>query len=73
MQCRYTPCLNPRCIFKHAEGQRTGNSWNKDHVSDRKFNSADGEQEELIIPGQNDQEAQPSAEVTMEQAEDVVA
>lgn len=80
--CRYNPCLNPHCIFKHAEGQRTGNTWSKDHVSDRKFTTDDGTKEELIIPGQMEQDATqeangngaaPTQEVAMGQAEDIVA
>jgi nuclear polyadenylated RNA-binding protein NAB2 len=60
--CKYTPCTNRYCIYKHAEGQKktfknmewhapkTGDEDTKDdHVSERKF-VADEEAEELIIP-----------------------
>lgn len=58
--CRFTPCKNVRCPYKHAEGQRGsygdkvwtadgGNKEEKDHVSERKFVEEDGE-EELIKP-----------------------
>ncbi|GAM85673.1 hypothetical protein ANO11243_036800 [Dothideomycetidae sp. 11243] len=71
IQCRYTPCLNPHCVFKHADGQRTGNQWSKGHVSDRKFTSEEGQQEELIIPGQMEQDAEGQAGGNA--SEDVVA
>lgn len=25
IMCRYNPCLNPKCVYKHAEGQKRGN------------------------------------------------
>lgn len=59
--CRFKPCLNARCPYKHEEGQRGGAAashvWTKDqpsqpqsqeHVSERKF-VTEGE-EELIKP-----------------------
>lgn len=55
--CKFNPCLNPKCPFKHGEGQRGGNVWKadntdpneNDHVSERKFvDEAAGE--ELIKP-----------------------
>ena len=58
--CRFNPCLNPTCHYKHAEGQKRGvfndkvwtadGSQDKEHVSERKFvdNNMDGE--ELIVP-----------------------
>ncbi|KAF2155059.1 hypothetical protein K461DRAFT_319528 [Myriangium duriaei CBS 260.36] len=86
IMCRYNPCVNDSCVFKHAEGQHIGSQWNKDHVSERKFTSGEGEQEELIIPGQMEQDGQsggqgdsnatnsaPVEESAMDQAEDVVA
>ena len=55
--CKYNPCLNRQCSYKHEEGQRRGKFgdmvWTadqdkqKDHVSERKFVTDDGE-EELI-------------------------
>ncbi|KAI9835290.1 MAG: hypothetical protein M1819_002434 [Sarea resinae] len=61
--CKYNPCLNPVCPFKHAEGQKRGafgdKVWTadgekeepKEHVSERKFVTEEGEEEELIVPG----------------------
>ncbi|KAF2734735.1 hypothetical protein EJ04DRAFT_466156 [Polyplosphaeria fusca] len=63
--CKYTPCTNRFCLYKHAEGQKKvfkNKEWhapkagdeNKDeHVSERKF-VADEETEELIIPAKTD-------------------
>ena len=56
--CKFNPCLNPACQFKHVEGQKRGkfvdkvwvSDGNKEHVSERKFVDDDGK-EELIIPG----------------------
>ncbi len=56
--CKFNPCLNPTCHYKHAEGQKRGAFSDKvwtaggnqeEHVSERKFvdNEADGE--ELIV------------------------
>lgn len=58
--CRFNPCLNPHCPFKHIEGQRRGvfgdKVWrmadgteDKGHVSERKFVDEVGE-EELVVP-----------------------
>lgn len=58
--CRFNPCLNPQCPFKHAEGQKRGvfgdkvwrmanDSEDKGHVSERKFVDEIGE-EELVVP-----------------------
>lgn len=60
IKCKFTPCLNPTCIYKHDEGQQKGSFehkiWTaggtKSHVSDRKFTSGEEGEEELIIPGQ---------------------
>jgi hypothetical protein len=60
--CKFNPCLNPACTFKHAEGQKRGKFedkvWtadgSKEHVSERKFVDEDGP-EELIVPGATDQ------------------
>lgn len=59
--CRFNPCLNPTCHYKHAEGQKRGafsdKVWKaegdqeKEHVSERKFvDEQDFEGEELIVP-----------------------
>ena len=57
--CRFNPCLNPSCSFKHVDGQKRGKFedkvWtadgSKQHVSERKFVDEDESVEELIIPG----------------------
>ncbi|KAF2000610.1 hypothetical protein P154DRAFT_199115 [Amniculicola lignicola CBS 123094] len=61
VMCKYNPCTNVRCPYKHAEGQKKpvkDRVWiankgeeKKEHVSERKFVNEDAE-EELIIPGQ---------------------
>ncbi|RHZ56233.1 hypothetical protein CDV55_101811 [Aspergillus turcosus] len=56
--CKFNPCLNPSCPYKHAEGQKGAFSdkvWtadqNKPRVSERKFVSDEDAAEELIKPG----------------------
>ncbi|KAL4922866.1 hypothetical protein BDW62DRAFT_171902 [Aspergillus aurantiobrunneus] len=58
--CKFNPCLNPTCPYKHAEGQRGSFSdrvWTADsaqgkaHVSERKFVNDEDSPEELIKPG----------------------
>ncbi|KAF2029986.1 hypothetical protein EK21DRAFT_66707 [Setomelanomma holmii] len=60
IKCKFNPCLNPRCTFKHEPGQKknTTNKWvankeggEKEHVSERKFVD-ENMPEEPIIPGQ---------------------
>ena len=64
--CKFRPCLNPLCPYKHEEGQKQGKFQDKvwinpeadqvgegetsHHVSERKFVDDEGE-EELILPG----------------------
>ncbi|EEP76199.1 conserved hypothetical protein [Uncinocarpus reesii 1704] len=59
--CRYNPCLNPSCPFKHAEGQKGvfsdkvwtphgAESKSGQHVSERKFVADENGEEELIKP-----------------------
>jgi hypothetical protein len=68
VMCRYTPCTNRYCLFKHAEGQKKqfeDKVWvapgsSKDHVSERKFVDEEAE-EELILPGRTNPE---DAEIT---------
>jgi hypothetical protein len=64
VMCKFTPCTNPRCPYKHVEGQKQapkGNVWvaskngeetQKEHVSERKFID-ESQEEELIIPDKN--------------------
>lgn len=64
--CRFNPCLNPTCPYKHAEGQKRGvfndKVWTADggqekdeHVSDRKFVDDRIDGEELIVPSNQQQ------------------
>jgi len=56
--CKFNPCLNAACIFKHAEGQKRGafgdKVWTadqeKEHVSERKFVDDEMAEEELVVP-----------------------
>lgn len=54
--CKFNPCLNPACQYKHAEGQRGSHAdkvWTPhsgSHVSERKFVSEADGPEELIKP-----------------------
>ena len=73
--CKYNPCLNPDCVYKHAEGQKRGKYgdkvWTadqqKEHVSERKFVGEDVGYEELIKPAENSEDqghgSQHSAEL----------
>ncbi|KAK2736788.1 hypothetical protein FQN57_000560 [Myotisia sp. PD_48] len=65
--CKFNPCLNRSCPYKHTEGQRGvfgdkvwvaenatavgEGSTEKPHVSQRKFIADENEEEELIKPG----------------------
>lgn len=63
IECRYNPCLNPACPFKHIAGQKRGafedkvwvasSDLKEEHVSDRKFVVDEDVEEELILPGQS--------------------
>ena len=58
--CRFNPCLNPACPYKHIEGQKRGafndKVWvadggqEREHVSERKFIDDETAEEELIVP-----------------------
>lgn len=66
IMCKFNPCTNVRCPYKHVEGQKKvfkdkvwvaskdGEEKNQ-HVSERKFIDEDAE-EELIIPGKSESE-----------------
>ena len=70
--CKFNPCKNPSCIYKHpAEGQKkkgsnvwvapkNGEEQKREHVSERKFVN-EGQEEELIIPGHNEQQMAEAA------------
>lgn len=59
MTCKFNPCLNPACTFKHIEGQKRGKFedkvWTadtvKEHVSERKFVNDDGPEELIVSTG----------------------
>ncbi|KAF2199508.1 hypothetical protein GQ43DRAFT_457122 [Delitschia confertaspora ATCC 74209] len=66
VMCRYNPCTNRYCTYKHAEGQKAlypdkvwtapkNDSESKEHVSERKFVDENAE-EELILPGRSSPE-----------------
>ncbi|CAA9959268.1 hypothetical protein PTMSG1_02784 [Pyrenophora teres f. maculata] len=66
IMCKFNPCLNPRCLYKHEPGQKKNNTnvWvapkEGEHVSERKF--VDEEQkEELIIPNKDQDMTQAPA------------
>lgn len=60
IMCKFNPCLNPSCPYKHVEGQKRGvfddkvwvaeDSQEKEHVSERKFVDDEMVEEELIVP-----------------------
>ncbi|EER23896.1 hypothetical protein D8B26_002054 [Coccidioides posadasii str. Silveira] len=64
--CRYKPCLNPTCPFKHSEGQKgvfsdkvwTAERKDAPHVSERKFVADEAGEEELIKPPPSSSEAE---------------
>ena len=69
VKCRFNPCLNPHCVYKHEEGQRgkfgdkvwkAGGSEDGGHLSERKFTTAEDRDEELII-GNTDEEGREDA------------
>lgn len=71
VMCKYNPCTNIRCPYKHAEGQKQakshvwvapkdGNQDQKEHVSERKFID-ESQPEELIIPDKNTEMAEATA------------
>ena len=69
--CKFNPCLNASCPYKHEEGQKRGTYndkvWIADegqergHVSERKFVDDDTAEEELIVPGNHSLADQPSS------------
>ena len=57
--CKFNPCLNADCPYKHAEGQQRGkfgdkvwtaDGGEKEHFSERKFIDDEMAEEELIVP-----------------------
>ncbi|KAG8532644.1 uncharacterized protein KY384_002521 [Bacidia gigantensis] len=78
IMCKYNPCLNPDCVYKHAEGQKRGKYgdkvWTadqeKEHVSERKFIDDEMGEEELVRP---DERADDSAHGGSQHSAEVVA
>lgn len=69
--CKFNPCLNPKCMFKHEEGQKRGKFEDKvwvagEHVSDRKFVDENAAVEELHVPGN-------TADIKMETQAELIA
>ncbi|KAK8020110.1 hypothetical protein PG990_005248 [Apiospora arundinis] len=63
--CRFNPCTNRYCHYKHEDGQRgkfQDKVWTADgsHVSDRKFVDQEGA-EELVVPGAEENAAMDEA------------
>ncbi|KAJ5168898.1 uncharacterized protein N7482_004492 [Penicillium canariense] len=51
--CKFNPCMNPSCTYKHAEGQRGSfgdKVWTSKQTSERKFVEDADATEELIKP-----------------------
>ncbi|RHZ57923.1 mRNA-binding protein NAB2 [Aspergillus thermomutatus] len=68
--CKFNPCLNPSCPYKHAEGQKGAFSdkvWTADQdkprVSERKFVSDENAAEELIKPGAPSEDGTQNQEI----------
>lgn len=79
VMCKFNPCTNRNCTYKHVEGQKklfqdrvwiankdgNGSGEKKEHVSERKFVDEDAA-EELIIPGQTQETGQEETQVMTE-------
>ena len=71
--CKYNPCTNPKCIFKHPPGHQRGKFgdkvWTadsqKEHVSERKFVDDNGP-EDLVIPGSEAMSQESASTATAE-------
>jgi len=69
--CKFNPCLNPACPYKHVDGQKRGafddkvwkaeGSQEREHVSERKFVDDEAAEEELIVPGNQGNGDHPSS------------
>ncbi|PHH73293.1 hypothetical protein CDD80_3911 [Ophiocordyceps camponoti-rufipedis] len=49
-KCKFSPCLNPSCVFAHEEGQQGGfkdKVWTAGHVSERRFVDEEAEVEQV--------------------------
>ena len=72
ISCKFHPCLNRNCPYKHVEGQKGAFSdkvWTADsaaqkpHVSERKFVADNNGPEELIKPGATPSEGTQGQEI----------
>lgn len=84
-KCRFNPCMNPGCQFKHEEGQKRGKFEDKvwvapglgGHTAERKFVADEDKPEELIGPSAGNQHQQQDhsmgGEQQQAQQEDIVA
>lgn len=69
VMCKFNPCTNRYCTFKHAEGQRgtfPDKVWTADgsqHTSERKF-ADENAVEEQVIPGSGGDDAMGGTEQT---------
>jgi nuclear polyadenylated RNA-binding protein NAB2 len=71
VMCKFNPCLNAACPYKHIEGQKRGvfddkvwvadGAQEKGHVSERKFVDDETLEEELIVPENPAHASQPSS------------
>ncbi|EXJ95310.1 hypothetical protein A1O1_00430 [Capronia coronata CBS 617.96] len=79
--CRYNPCTNLRCPFKHEPGQQKVNNFSdftwtpdkqadanasKDHLSNRKFVDEQAGEEELVRPEDGNVDSNGDAGMTQE-------
>jgi hypothetical protein len=70
--CKFNPCLNRNCPYKHADGQKgsfpdkvwVANGQDKPHVSERKFIDDENAEEELIKPAVTSEAAQEQEVIT---------
>ncbi|QIW98747.1 hypothetical protein AMS68_004265 [Peltaster fructicola] len=67
IMCRYNPCLNAACVYKHVEGQKRGKFEDKVWTADRLKSLKDHQEgtEELILPAKDTdmQTSDQSAEI----------
>ena len=62
-KCKFNPCMNRVCPYKHEEGQKRGafgdmvwtadQAKEKEHVSERKFVTDDGDEELIVAQGED--------------------
>lgn len=67
--CRFHPCTNSRCTFKHEPGQKAGGASGGKTWSKGRFETEEGK-EELILPGQQLPGQQKLEEVGIQQVKE---